>query len=53
VTETLTIDALDLATVSTQATNIYSAFTGLLAVIAGVGVGAYVWARLRGAAQQV
>jgi flagellar biogenesis protein FliO len=49
----MSISDLDMATVSAQATNIYSAFTGLLAVIAGVGVGAYVWARLRGAAQQV
>jgi flagellar biogenesis protein FliO len=50
---TLSIDALDLATVADQASNVYGAFTGLLAVIAGVGVGAYVWQRLRGAAQSV
>jgi hypothetical protein len=53
VTGTMTITSLDMATVADQASNVYGAFTGLLAVLAGVGVGAYVWQRLRGAAQSV
>jgi hypothetical protein len=53
VTETVQISTLALGTVTQQAEGLYGAFAGLLAVVAGVGLGGYVWRRLSSAAKSV
>lgn len=52
-TETVQISTLALGTVTQQAEGLYGAFAGLLAVVAGVGLGGYVWRRLSSAAKSV
>lgn len=52
-TQTLTLAALDFDTIFNQAEAIYSNFLPLLGVLIGIGIGVYVWRRLRGAAMGV
>ena len=52
-TQTLSIESLDMGFVFSQAEAVYSAFVGLLAAVVGIGLGAYVWRRLKGAAMGI
>ena len=52
-TTTITLAALDTGVALANAQQVYGVFVGVLAILAGVGIGSYIWTRLRGGAMSI